>query len=231
MNKKIECVIVCKNYGDYLELTLKENLRYFDNIIIVTSPKDYKVHELVSKYNEKVSYLIYNDWNKNGAIFNKGGAVQFGLDHLKYNDWVVILDSDIVIKEDFRDKLIDINKFYGSYRRFISKLQEYKDLNLHTVEEIKNWSDSPFPKIEGSGCGFFQCFNMNNICARLRKKIMGNLYEDSYSAEKVDIDFLAIFCPLIEHDSNLVRMGVELWHLGPHGVNNNGRSEKDEFFK
>lgn len=225
-DKKVEAIIVCKNYSDYLELTLQENKKYFDNIIVVTELNDERT-KLVCMIND-VECVIYDGWNKNGAVFNKGGALNFGLSKLKYNDWVVILDSDIVIKQDFRDKLTDKSKFYGSYRRFIPTQEKYKDL----IEQKNATFETDFEKIEGSGCGFFQAIHFDRL--KSHKNLKGYMYPDSHSAEQVDIDFLRQFCPFILREGeyiDLVRMNIELWHLGDKPGNNNfGRNEKDTFF-
>jgi FkbM family methyltransferase len=225
MNRKIEAVIVCKNYSDYLKITLPLNKKYFDNIVIVTSVDDIETQDLCKKYN--ISYVIYNDFNKNNAKFNFGGARSYGLQNLKYNDWVIIMDGDIIISNNFRELFDinknDINKFYGSYRRFIPSIKDYSDL----INNIKSIND--FEAIEGSGCGFFQCVNLNSII--VKNYGIAHLYRDSYSAEEVDIDFLKLWCPLIGKDPNLVRTNIELWHLGTSdGRHHQGKNVIDNFF-
>lgn len=225
-NSKIECIIISNNYGDYLELSLKENVKYFDNIIVVTSEQDSKTQDICKKYTN-VNCYIYDGWNKNNAKFNFGGARNFGTQFLKYNDWVVFLDSDIIIKEDFKTKLVDKNKFYGSYRRFIPSINDYHRL-LDEFYENNNLLES-YGKIEGSGCGFFQCIHFNRL--ENFKKHFGYIYPDSYSAEQIDIDFLRQFCKFDgQNYENLVRLNIEIWHLGNHGINNFGRTEQDVFF-
>lgn len=225
MSRKIEAVIVCKNYSDFLQITLPINKIHFDNIIVVTSKDDEATKTLCKNFN--VNYLIYNDFNKNGAKFNFGGARSFGLQNLKYNDWVIFLDGDIIMPENFRElfdiNARDINKFYGSYRRFIPSYKDYKDL----TNNIKSKDD--FESIEGSGCGFWQCVNLNSSLIKNYDK--KSLYRDSYSAEQVDIDFMRLWCPLIGDDTNLVRTNIELLHLGSSdGRHHHGRNLIDSFF-
>jgi hypothetical protein len=225
MSRKIEAVIVCKNYSDFLQITLPINKIHFDNIIVVTSQDDEATKALCKNFN--VNYLIYNDFNKNGAKFNFGGARSFGLQNLKYNDWVIFLDGDIIMPKNFRElfdiNTRDINKFYGSYRRFIPSYKDYEDL----TNNIK--SKNVFESIEGSGCVFWQCVNLNsNLIKNYDKK---SLYRDSYSAEQVDIDFMRLWCPRIGDDTNLVRTNIELLHLGSSdGRHHHGRNLIDDFF-
>lgn len=229
MSKKLEGIIVCKDYSDFLSITLPINKIHFDNVLIVTSLEDIETQELCKK--EGVEFVIYQDFNKNGAKFNFGGARSYGLQNLKYNDWVIILDGDIIMPNNFRElfniEIEDINKFYGSYRRFIPSLEDYKNLKngLKTKDE--------FLAIEGSGCGFWQCFNLNSDIAQHYG--ISNLYRDSYSAEQVDIDFLKLWCPQIdpENHSRLVKTNIELLHLGSSdGRHHDGRNLNliDSFF-
>ena len=173
MNKKIELIIVCKNYSDFLEITLPLNKKHFDNIIIATSLDDSGTQNLCKK--EDVNCLIYPDFYKNNSKFNKGGAINFAIHNLKFKDWVVFLDSDIIMPNNFRELLdintIDINKFYGSYRRFIPTQKDYIDF----INGVK--PKESFEAIEGSGCGFFQCINLNSDVARYYG--INNLYRDS----------------------------------------------------
>jgi hypothetical protein len=222
--KKIEAIIICKSYADYLDITLPINKKYFDNIIIVTAKDDYKTQEIC--FNNSLNWLVYDDFNKNGAKFNFGGARQFGLNHSKYRDWIVFIDSDVIIEEDFRDRLIDKDKFYGSYRRFIPTIRDYQDLTNGKKKQEE------FEAILGHGCGFFQCLNLNN--SKSKQIGINNIYNDSFSAEQCDINMLRKFCPFDIKTSkyeDLVDMDIELWHLGDPGVNNNGRNEQDNFFK
>jgi FkbM family methyltransferase len=225
MNRKIEVVIVCKDYSDYLEITLPINKIHFDNIVVVTSEDDLSTINLCK--NLDVNCLIYPDFYKNNAKFNKGGAINFAIHNLKFKDWVVSLDSDIIMPNNFRELFDidtrDINKFYGSYRRFIPSLKDYEYLKNGTKDK------NEFEAIEGSGCGFWQCFNLNSIVAQSYG--IANLYRDSYSAEQVDIDFMQLWCPAIGNDPNLVRTNIELLHLGcSDGRHHYGRNIIDNFF-
>jgi hypothetical protein len=229
MNRKIELITVCKKYSDFLKITLPINKKYFDNVLVITDQEDIETQELCKK--ENVNFVIYDGFNKMNAKFNFGGARNFGIQNLKYYDWVVFLDSDIIIEDqNFRRIVdidnIDINKFYGSYRRFIPTHKDY----LLYRNGLKTKDD--FEAIEGSGCGFFQCINLNSDVARYYG--LANLYKDSYSSIEVDINFLKLWCPRIDPENHprLVKTNIELLHLGTSdGRHHYGRDEKDPFFK
>lgn len=227
MNRKIELIVVCKNYSDFLQITLPLNKKHFDNIVIVTADDDIDTQNLCKKQN--VNFIIYNDFFKNNAKFNFGGARSYGLQNLKFKDWVIFLDSDIIMPNNFRELLdinkIDINKFYGSYRRFIPTYKDYNDF----INGIKD--KECFESIDGTGCGFFQCINLNSDIARYHG--INNLYKDSYSAEEVDINFLKLWCPRPDPENHprLVKTNIEFIHLGvSDGKHHQGRNGKDPFF-
>ena len=227
MNSKIELIAVCKGYSDFLEITLPSNKKHFDNTTIVTSADDADTQNLCKKYN--VNFVIYDGFYKNNAKFNFGGARGFGLRNLKFKDWVVFLDSDIVMPGNFRELLdidnADINKFYGSYRRFIPTYKDYHDL----INKVKD--KEAFKAIEGSGCGFFQCVNLNSDVARYYG--VGTLYKDSYSASQTDIDFLKLWCPRPDPENHprLVKTNIEFLHLGvSDGKNHEGIADQETFF-
>lgn len=227
MNRKIELIVVCKNYSDFLQITLPLNKKHFDNIVIVTADDDIDTQNLCKKHN--VNFIIYNDFFKNNAKFNFGGARSYGLQNLRFRDWVIFLDSDIIMPNNFRELLdinnIDINKFYGSYRRFIPTYKDYNDF----INGIKD--KECFESIDGTGCGFFQCINLNSDIARYHG--INNLYKDSYSAEEVDINFLKLWCPRPDPENHprLVKTNIEFIHLGvSDGKHHQGRNGKDPFF-
>jgi len=227
MNKKIELIIVCRNYSDFLQITLPLNKKHFDNIVVVTSDEDVDTQNLCKKHN--VNFVIYNDFYKNNAKFNFGGARSYGLQNLNFKDWVVFLDSDIIMPNNFRELLdintADINKFYGSYRIFIPTYKDYNDF----VNGIR--PKESFESIDGTGCGFFQCVNLNSDIARYYG--INNLYQDSYSAEEVDINFLKLWCPRPDPENHprLVKTNIEFIHLGvSDGKHHQGRNGKDPFF-
>lgn len=220
--RKIEAIIVCKNYSDYLAITLPQNHKYFDNVFVISEENDIETKRVCDE--NGAIFIPYDGFNKNGAMFNFGGSRGQGLKHIIYNSYICYLDSDILIKEDFRDKLNDVTKFYGSYRRFIPKIKDYQDLMKG------NKKQEEFKAIPGEGCGYFQTVS----CEHPTVKALGlnNLYDDSFSAEQVDIDFLRKFCKFENNKyENLVNLNIELWHLGEGDARNNfGRTEKDNFF-
>lgn len=100
---KVEAVIVCNNYSDFLEHSLPENLQHLDRIVVVTHPDDKSTRALCNKYGVDVlDTAVFHD---NGDKLNKGRAINLGLQHLRHDDWLLHLDADIVLPHRFRGML------------------------------------------------------------------------------------------------------------------------------
>ncbi len=99
----LECVIVCKDYGDFLEETLPQNLQFFDHLVVVTHPDDKKTKQVCRKYS--VDYVETVVMHEDGDKFNKARAINLGLSHLKGLGWILHMDADIVLPYHFRNLL------------------------------------------------------------------------------------------------------------------------------
>lgn len=115
---RIECVIVCKDYSDFLEHTLPENLQHIDRLVVVTHPDDQKTIGLCTKYG--VDVIPTTEFHRHGDKFNKGRAINLGLSHLRHDDWLLHIDADILLPHRFRQMLayshLDTNCIYGADR-------------------------------------------------------------------------------------------------------------------
>lgn len=115
---KIECVIVCVNYGDFLAETLKQNLPYLDRVVVVTSYADKETHGVCAKFG--VDCVQTNVMYEDGAKFNKGKAITLGLGHCVGDGWLLHLDADVVLPHDFKRLLrhahLDEHCIYGADR-------------------------------------------------------------------------------------------------------------------
>ncbi len=89
---KLEAVVVCVNYSDFLAWTLPNNKTFFDNMVVVTSSKDLRTQKLCEFWHVKcvVSDVCY----ESGAEFDKGKMINVGLKALDGVGWVVHLDAD-----------------------------------------------------------------------------------------------------------------------------------------
>ena len=115
---KIEAVIVCQNYGDFLAHTLPENINHFDRLVVVTHPDDKETIDVCNRFS--VDCVKTTEMHSDGDKFNKGRCINLGLGHLRGMDWILHLDADIVLPHRFRDMLhrtkLDKNNIYGADR-------------------------------------------------------------------------------------------------------------------
>jgi hypothetical protein len=115
---RLEAIIVCKDYSDFLSETLPLNLPYFDDVIVVTHPDDKGTQRVCAHHS--VECVKTTDFHKDGNAFNKGRAINIGKNHLTQTGWLLHLDADIVLPHRFRNMLdrADLNakNIYGADR-------------------------------------------------------------------------------------------------------------------
>lgn len=128
---RIEAVIVCHNYSDFLEHTLPENLQFLDGAVVVTTPGDRATRALCERLSvDCIDTEVFFD---SGDRFNKGRGINLGLSHLRHDDWLLHLDADTLLPHRFRGMLdaakLDKSCVYGADRRNIigfDKFEEFK---------------------------------------------------------------------------------------------------------
>jgi Glycosyl transferase family 2 len=104
---KVEAVVVCDHYSDFLRCTLPANKYLFDRIVVVTSAEDRETQRICEFHHVE---CIKTDglnarWNK----FCKGAGINEGLARLKKDAWVVHLDADIWLPPQTRSLLQNAN--------------------------------------------------------------------------------------------------------------------------
>lgn len=157
---KIECVIVCFKYLDYLKLTLQRNLDIYDTVIVVTLPNDPVVDFCLTFNTNKLIIVETDAMFANGANWNKGAAQAVGLEYLRYGKFFNILDSDILNPPDFREKFFNfaINKqlAYGPRRFLLPTRADYEDFISGRT------SEKDYLLLRGAIYGFHQIFHFES---------------------------------------------------------------------
>lgn len=115
---KLEAVVVCYNYSDFLEATLPNNICQVDRLVVVSHPSDKLTARLCDKYSvDCIKTDIFHDDNDK---FNKGRAINLGLSNLRHDGWIMHLDADVLLPHRFRNALsmakLDKNSLYGCDR-------------------------------------------------------------------------------------------------------------------
>lgn len=121
-NFKIEAVVVCDKYHDFLRHTIPANKILFNKIVVVTSYED-KLTQRICEFNH-VECIRTDRLESRKGIFRKACGINDGLAKLDKNGWVVHLDADIWLPPQTRyilEKLdLDPTAMYGM-DRFIVK--------------------------------------------------------------------------------------------------------------
>jgi hypothetical protein len=199
IKRKIDVVIVSVNYNDYLEITLPLNLKIFNNITIVTTKEDKNCIEICEKYN--VNIVLTERLYENGAEFNKGKAINDGIESLEDPDFILLLDSDIIVTEP-----IDIDSLQNNVLYYCDRI------NLEKYEDYESFlSGNTKYNLESSGpIGYFQLFDYKKYLK------VGKYPIGSSDASWSDVKFSRY----ITKQSKLIH---PVLHLGQTGINWKGR--------
>jgi len=149
---KIEAITVSINYSDYLSQIIS-NKEKLDRWIIVTHEDDSDCIKVCE--DNDIEYICSKRIYEDGSYFAKGKAINEGLELLDKDSWILHVDSDICLPDDFReivqDNLNNKEKLYWN-RRY----------DKETLEEIK-WITEDENKYELIACGFFHLWHSDKV--------------------------------------------------------------------
>lgn len=173
----ISAVTICVHYGDFLAHTLPANKSLFDEIIVVTSPKDLYT-QAVCEFNN-VRCLITDVFYEDGASFNKAKGINEGFKALNKRDWVLHIDSDIWLPSTFRIVMekVPLNRddLYGVDRLMCPSYQAWEDFKVQQKPVHEAWvyqhmdffpMGERFIQYKGDGyipLGYFQMFHKSKF--------------------------------------------------------------------
>lgn len=152
---RMEAVTTSVDYGDFLAWTLPHNRHQFDNMVVVTTPKDKRTQDICQHYHVRCvqTEAFYQD----GRAFNKAAAINVGLKSLKRDAYVVHLDADILLppraKEMIERSQPNPEFIYGIDR-----------MNCPSFEAFTKYMSQPEQQYAGQA---FVCFNAFPAGARL----------------------------------------------------------------
>lgn len=140
--KKIECLVVCINYSDFLAHTLPFNKKHFNKMVVVTDTKDVDTKKLCEKWN--VTCVTSDEMYVDGAtVPNKGLAINIGLKHLDLDGWTLIMDADIWLPDETRSilnkQILDESKLYSIDRLMCNSYEEWIDFIFSTKSLYGGW--------------------------------------------------------------------------------------------
>lgn len=173
---KLEAVIVSFNCLDLLSITLPRNLPEFDTITIITKPDDKATLDYCQSLNDsKLRVLVTDVFTQNGCQFNKGEAINQGIDVTLYKEFIALMDCDVIVPKGFKKKfneiILDKECLYGMRRLNLDTKQDLEDL-----ESGKKQKDD-FTLFRGAFYGYFQLFHyQSSTFQRLLKQFNGKAY-------------------------------------------------------
>lgn len=201
----MKSVVVCVEYDDLLRVTLSRNHKHFVETIVVTSPADVKTQALVREF-PNVTACVTDAFYRNGNKFNKGAALEEGLEATGRKGWIVVWDADIVMPPKMPLAGLTPNCLYNPRRHILDDPSEFSDtLDWNTVPVRP---DRWFP-------GYFQLFHSDDPALRLRPWY-GSRWEH---AGGCDSDFERKWVL-----ASRKRLPFNVLHLGPCDTNWYGRT-------
>ena len=234
---KLEAVVVCVRYSDFLAWSLPLNRHFFDRMVVVTDSKDKRTQKLCEYWH--VQCVVTDAFYEDGSPFNKGKGINEGLKALDGDAWVLHLDADIVLPPQFRSILeglkLDPDGLYHADRMMCDSFDKW--LRFFVEPVISNEANiyvhpRPFPlgvrlnKSDFGGwlpLGYFQMWNQG------RKKLTYPIRNDD--AGHSDLRFAELFSR--EHRHMLAEFFVthlETKMSGKNEMGSNWRGRKTPSF-
>jgi hypothetical protein len=205
----MKAITVCVGYDDLLAITLPRNARHFDEVVVVTSNRDQATRAVVEAVPNARCFLTDAFWRA-GAAFNKGLALELGLDALGRDGWLCIFDADTLLPPP---RLID--HWNKDARCISSPRRRACDDPAKYMVEILTGAWSGFPQVpDGEPAGYCQVFHADDPVLAARPWY-GTTWKH---AGGCDSDFSARWPRSSWH-----WLDFEVLHLGPVGENWHGR--------
>jgi hypothetical protein len=223
----LHIVTVCVNYDDFLAATLPNMLAFADYVTVVTSMDDEATQMLVRKLG--TGMFRTDAWYNDGAPFNKGAGLNRALEFINPNDWLLLLDADIMLpKMKLDTSKLDKRKLYGARRYGFESKAQWDNIDRR---DPNNWNVLPpmaLPKvIRGKlwgvyktanpigAQGYFQLWHWPSHPHRLK---------EHRTAAKYDIRLAMKWPDNMRELLPVPNFGVA--HLGQRKVNWEGRTSK-----
>ena len=199
-------IVVCVQFDDLLAITLPQNARHCERVLVVTSPADEATQDVVSPV-PNAEVCATDAFYRHGAAFNKGLALEEGFDVLGREGWLLVWDADVVMPDRMDLADVEVGSLYSPHRRMCRNIAEY-----HGQTDWRQWP------IQGDleHAGYFQLFHAADPL--LRDRPWYGI--DWRHAGGCDSDFQAKWPA-----QKRVRLPFEVLHLGVAHLNWHGRCQ------
>jgi hypothetical protein len=166
-------ICISYKYMDTLKFMLPINYNHFDKLYLVTQEDDVETIEFCKNFTNVV-VLFYN-FKKNNKIFYKFGSLNMvqKIVYEKYpKHWYLIIDSDIILPNNFIDILkkekLNEECIYGAIRNNYEKSSEL--LNQIIPEHDWKYNNINHPKSIKTKPSIMGCFQLYKKCNIYHKK-------------------------------------------------------------
>jgi hypothetical protein len=158
----MRAITACVQYDDYLKYALPTWLPYFDAVIVVTQHDDEATINMVLDMSFKLDFPVdlhfTSAFTDNGAVFNRGAAIEEALDAAGRHGWICHMDADIIMPPELEwsESLLECGNLYGMQRRLL------KEPTRQELSGIVNGSldHKQYPvRTEKMIYGYFQLFH------------------------------------------------------------------------
>lgn len=197
-------ITICVEYDDLLSITLPRNVRHLTECLVVTSPDDVRTQKLASDIPD-VRLLVTDAFTRHGSEFNKGLAMEEGLQTLRDDSPIIIWDADTLFPDTMRLPPVLPDCLYGPTRRMLEDPSTYYD--RMDWEKQHRTVDVEYP-------GFFQLFDPGSGCLQDQPYWYDPTFAHAGGGD-------AFFQTLFPHK---VRLSFDVLHLGPRDANWFGRT-------
>lgn len=112
----LRVIMVAVDYTDLLSVTLPYNRHHFESVTIVTDdgPGGYdSILPIALANNAKV--IATDRFYRDGAIFNKWSALEYGLDIVGRHGWICLMDADVLWPKEIHLDLVQ-GRLYSPLR-------------------------------------------------------------------------------------------------------------------
>jgi len=166
-------VIVCVDYADFLEVTLPFARGVADDIVVVTAPGDRRTLDVVAR--SGVRCIESTAMREGGRRFSLGAGINAGLQACRLDDWVLVLDADIVLPGTAARRTLETvglvpSKLYGidrvhcrgraAWDAFAAAERVVRHWEIRWLRDFPMGARIRFPDDRGyAPCGFFQLWH------------------------------------------------------------------------
>jgi hypothetical protein len=136
---RLEVITTCVGFDDLLDYTLSLNQRHADHYIVVTSHADQGTQWVARRHGARCGGTDL--FEKDGCDFNKGAALNAGFNFFRYRGWQLHLDADIVLPDNFRRVLSNLEHLERDCLYGCERLDMGRNTGTHSLQQ--HWNDNP----------------------------------------------------------------------------------------